>query len=429
MPTPPDGAKTHAIGARRLYFLFGLAYFAQGLGQAGGLISQPLNYYLKQGLGLNTAQVADYLAILTLPWMIKPIYGLVSDYIPLFSYRRKTWLMLVNIVAALGFLWLSDLTDAGTIVTAIMLTAFGTASSDVIIDALMVENGERTGLTARFQGIQWLWFRFAAIVTALTGGYLAALFEPASALHMAATITMLAPLSVLLASYLLVHEERSTINMLEARQTTREMIAAFRSPVLRIAAVFLTLWCLSPAFGTPLYYHMVDNLRFEQHFIGHLNALMAVGGVIGAWLFTRVFADRTITFRATFSIFAGVAGVLSYMSLAQPGENAAQIAVPINIFVGTVAQIGMLTIFSMAAAACPPRAAGFAFAALMSIYNGVEQFSAVIGSRLYDQAFDRSIAPLLWVAAISLLCCLALLPWMRRLDEDRSARQYIPVDG
>lgn len=237
---------------RRLFILFALAYFAQGLGQAGGLISQPLNYYLKVGLGLNTAQVSNYLAILTFPWVIKPLYGLISDYFPLLGYRRKTWLFVVNLLAAFGFLWLSGLTQVGTIIIALTLTAFGTAASDVIIDALMVENGKRTGMTARFQGVQWLWFKVAAILTALTGGYLASLFEPASALHIAATITMLAPLSVIIVSYLVIREERAEINLEQFRETTKSIVEALKSPTLRIAAGFLALWSFSPAFGTPL---------------------------------------------------------------------------------------------------------------------------------------------------------------------------------
>jgi hypothetical protein len=250
MPADPVGLSTGATHNRRLVFLFGLAYFAQGLGQAGGLISQPLNYYLKQGLGLSATQVSEYLAILTLPWVIKPLYGLVSDFIPLFGYRRRTWLLLVNVIAALGFLWLSGLLEAGTIVTALTLTAFGTAASDVIIDALMVENGERTGLTARFLGVQWFWFRVAAILTALTGGYLAATFQPASALHAAATITMLAPIAVVVAAYVIVREDRAEMSLSQLRETAQSMLAALRSPGLRIAAAFLALWCFSPAFGT-----------------------------------------------------------------------------------------------------------------------------------------------------------------------------------
>lgn len=409
---------TEKIYIQRLVILFALAYFAQGLGQAGGLISQPLNYYLKTGLGLDSAQVADYLAILSLPWIIKPFYGLVSDYLPLFGYRRKTWLLLVNLVAAGGFLWLSGLTQAGTIVIALVLTAFGTAASDVIIDALMVENGKRTGMIAHFQGVQWFWFKVAAIMTALGGGYLASLFEPATALHIAATITMLAPLTVIVASYLVVREERAEVSLKQFRETTKSLIEALKSPTLRIAAAFLALWCFSPAFGTPLYYHMVDNLGFDQRFIGQLNALTAVGGVAGAYIFLRFFADKTVVFRAVFSISAACAGVLAYLALAQPSANAASIAIPLNLFVGMVAQIGALTIFSMAAGACPPKAEGFAFAALMSLYNGSEQLSAVIGARLYQHVFERQLEPLLWVAAISFLLCFALVPLLRRLEKN-----------
>ena len=401
---------------RRLVFLFGLAYFAEGLSQAGGLIGQPLNFYMKEGLGFTTAQVADYLAILSIPWMIKPVYGLVSDYIPLLGYRRKTWLMVVNLCAASGFLWLSGLNDSGTLIVALTLTAFGTASSDVIIDALMVENGERTGLTARFQGVQWFWFKISAIVTALLGGYLASTFEPATALHMAATITMFAPIAVMTAGYLSIREERSEISLDKARETTRSVIEAFKTPGLQAAAAFLALWCFSPAFGTPLYYHMVDHLHFDQQFIGQLGAMTALGGVFGAFLFMRYFSRKSIAFRAVFSVFAAVAGVMVYTLLVQPHDYSAAIARPLHVFVGLVSQIGMLTVLTMAAEACPPQAAGFAFAALMSIYNGVEQFSAIIGSRLYNDVFQQSFEPLLWVAAASFMCCLALVPWLRRVE-------------
>ena len=405
---------------RRLVFLFGLAYFAQGLGQHGGLISQPLKFYLKEGLGLNPAQVSEYLSLLVIPWMIKPIYGLVTDYIPLLGYRRKAWLFLVNLLAASGFLWLTGLTDVGTIIIALVLTAFGTASSDVIIDALMVENGDRTGQIARFQGIQWLWFKVAAILTALTGGYLASIFEPATALHVAATITMLAPISVITASYFIVKEQPSTLTLEHARETTRSVIAAFKSTEIRIALAFLVLWCFSPGFGDPLYFHMVDQLQFEQQFIGQLNALTATGAVVGAFLFARYLSRQAVHQRAVIAIIAAVSGILAYMMLAQPSAYAATLAGPLNAYVGMVNQIGTLTVFALAASACPPRAAGFTFALLMSVYNGVEQFSSVIGSRLYNNVFDKAFEPLLWVAAGSLLCCLALVPLLRRLETTRA---------
>lgn len=400
---------------RRLVALFALAYFAQALSQLGGLIGQPLAYYLKAGVGLSAADVADYLAILSLPWMIKPLYGLVSDYVPLLGYRRRTWLLVVNLVAAGGFLWLAGATDLGTLLVALFLTAFGTAAADVIIDALMVESGNRTGATGRFLGVQWMGFKLGAIVTALGGGYLASLFAPATALHVAASITMAAPIAVLIANYLFVREERSRIDVAHMRATTKSLIQALRTPALRIAAVFLALWCFSPAFGTPLYYHMVDNLGFEQRFIGQLNALGAAGAIVGAWCYARYLAPRPITSTAVFSIVAAALGVLAYLALARSHPYAAVVAGPVSAVVGMTAQIGMLMILAVAATACPPRAEGFVFAALMSLYNGVEQLSAVIGARLYENVFDRTLAPLLWVAAASLLLCLLLVPMLGRI--------------
>lgn len=413
MRDPTSGAAR--LETRRLIALFALAYFAQALSQMGGLIGQPLAYYLKESIGLTATDVADYLAILSLPWMIKPVYGLVSDYLPLLGYRRKTWLFAVNLCAAAGFLWVAGASDLGTLLVALFLTAFGTAAADVIIDALMVEAGNRTGATGRFLGVQWMGFKVGAIVTALGGGYLASMFEPATALHLAATITMAAPIAVMIANYLFVREERSRIDIDQMRATTRSLIQAVRTPALRIAAAFLALWCFSPAFGTPLYYHMVDTLGFDQRFIGQLNALAATGAVVGAWLYARYLAPKRLAVSAVSSIIAATVGVLAYLALAQPHAYTTAIAGPLSVFVGMTAQIGMLMILTVAAAACPPRAEGFVFAALMSLYNGIEQLSAVLGARLYEGMFNRSLAPLLMVAAVSLLLCLLLVPALDRL--------------
>lgn len=397
-----------------MFFLFGLAYFAQSFSQMGGLISQPLNYYLKEHLGLATSGVSEYLAIASLPWVIKPLYGLVSDYLPLFGYRRKSWLMLVNLVAAGGFLLLSGLTDPAALIVALTLTAFGTAASDVIIDALMVEKGAETGLTARFLGTQWFWFKVAAVVTALAGGFLAASFKPDTALHIAATVTLLAPIAVLTASYFLVQEKPSRIELAAMKATTQSIGAAIRSPRLQLAAVFVVLWCFSPGFGAPLYFHMTDVLRFDQQFIGQLSAFTAVGGVLGAWLFGHVLARRAVAVQANIAIGAAILAVLAYLALAQPSAYAHAIAAPLHVSVGMLNQIGMLMILSVAARACPPRAEGFTFAVMMSLYNAADQLSSVVGSRLYDSVFHQALAPLLWVAAASLALCFLLVPFLSR---------------
>ena len=50
--------------------------------------------------GLSAGQVATFFAITTVPWLIKPVYGLLSDFVPLFGFHRKSYLMLTSATAA-----------------------------------------------------------------------------------------------------------------------------------------------------------------------------------------------------------------------------------------------------------------------------------------------------------------------------------------
>ena len=94
---------------RRLLLFFALVYVVEGLAQPDGLIAQPLSYYLKTSQGWKPTQIAAYTSLLYVAWIIKPLYGLISDFVPLFGYRRKSYLVLVNIAAVGGFVWATRL--------------------------------------------------------------------------------------------------------------------------------------------------------------------------------------------------------------------------------------------------------------------------------------------------------------------------------
>jgi hypothetical protein len=74
---PPSAPSPDEIGARgeirRLMLFFGAVYVVEGLGQTGGLIAQPLNYYLKEVHGWTPVEIAAALALFNLPWIIKPL--------------------------------------------------------------------------------------------------------------------------------------------------------------------------------------------------------------------------------------------------------------------------------------------------------------------------------------------------------------------
>src|SRR5208282_3701765 len=206
--SPPAGAPARDSGVtNRLLLFFALVYVVEGVGQVGGLIAQPLSFYLKQVHGWTPLQVTAYLAIFNFPWIIKPVYGAFSDFLPLFGYRRKTYLVAANLVAAGAFLWVTQLTVPSQLVWALQLTAYAMAISSTVCGAVLVENGQRLGESGRFVNQQWLWFNAAAMASAIGGGQLVQWLPPATALHTAALIVAAAPAAVLLGTLLLVQEE------------------------------------------------------------------------------------------------------------------------------------------------------------------------------------------------------------------------------
>ncbi|MBV8090325.1 MAG: hypothetical protein JO139_12270, partial [Alphaproteobacteria bacterium] len=267
---------------------FALVYVVEGLGQTGGLIAQPLNYYLKLVFGWTPVQVTAYLTILNLPWIIKPVYGIVSDFLPIFGYRRKTYLVLANAAAAVAYCWVTQITAPAQLIFVLLLTAYAMAISSTLCGAVLVENGQRSGASDAFVNQQWLWFNIAALLSGFLGGQLVERLSPATALHSAAAIIAVAPLAVVAAAWFLISEPKSHINLPEMKRTFNSLLAAFTLRELWVVGIFLFLYYLNPGFGTALYYHMTDDLKFSQEYIGILGSISSAGWIAGALLYRRL---------------------------------------------------------------------------------------------------------------------------------------------
>ena len=387
---------------------FGLVYVVEGIGQTGGLIAQPLNYYLKETFGWTPVQVTAYLTILNLPWIIKPVYGIISDFLPLFGYRRKAYLVIANAAGAGAYCWVTQITAPGQLVFALLLTAYAMAISSTLCGAILVENGQRLGASDAFVNQQWLWFNIAALASGFIGGQLVERLSPAAALHAAAAIIAVAPLAVVFTTWFLISEPKCRIDLTEMKKTFGSLLAAFSLRELWFVGAFLFLYYLSPGLGTPLYYHMTDHLKFSQEYIGILGSISSGGWIIGALLYRRFLKGITARTLLNLSILLGTLTTSAFLLL----WNEATAAF-INFFSGFAGMVAFLATLTLAADYCPQRAEGFAFAALMSITNLSAALSDNIGSFLYEHLFDRRLDPLILVSAAFTALAFAFVPMLR----------------
>ena len=392
------------VPLRRLFVFFATVYVVQGVAEPkAGLATQPIFFLLKDEMRLSAAETAAFFALIGIAWNVKPLYGLLSDLVPLLGYRRRSYLLLTTAVAALGWLALGMLPayNWGVTLAILGLTGLGLAFTDVLCDAVMVEEGKARGLTARFQSIQWAAIYGASLLAGIGGGYLSA--------HVAYNRTFLLvalfPALSFAASAWAVHEPRTRFDRATVRATAAALRRGVRSRPLWRAAAFILLWNFSPSFGVPLEYHMVDTLGITKIQLGVLASLGSGAAMLGAVVFGRYATRLALRPLLNVAVAIGVAGTLAYYGLVGWWS-----AVALTLTVSFVSAVALLATLDLAARAVPRHAEGTFFAALMSVSNLGSTGGESVGGQLY------ALVGLPWLIAVSAAAtaaCWLLVPWMR----------------
>ncbi len=386
--------------AKRLALLFGIVYFAQGMYD---LPTQTLTLVLKERFGLGAGQAATFFLIATIPWYIKPLYGLISDFVPLVGRRRQSYLLVSSGLAALSGATLATLGDHtyAMLLMFVTLMGLGLAYTDVMVDALMVETGRAHGLTGAFQSVQWAAIYSASIIVGLLGGQLAGQRN----LHVAFAIAACFPVVSFLMTLLFIREPRAAADRAAFQRTLTAIRHALRERDVWLVAGFTLFWTFSPSFGPAFLYYQTDVLKFSQEFIGLLLALNAVGFVIGALIYAPLSRRVPLKRLIVVSIGAATAATLGY--LLYQSATAALIIDPVFGVIGMITQLAFL---DLAAKACPPRVEASFFALQMSVYNLGVKGSQITGGYLYDVL---GFAPLVLISAAMTALAWLLVPLVK----------------
>ncbi|HVY18261.1 MAG TPA: MFS transporter [Rhodopila sp.] len=398
---------TAKSATRRVMWFFAIVYAVEGIGQAkAGILGQPITYYLKQVMGWEPVQISASLAVLDVPWVIKPLWGAISDFVPLFGYRRRTWLVAANLLGIGAFAWVAILGGGTLLVPALVVTALAMAVSSTLCGALLVETGQKHNGSASFVNQQWLWFNIAQMLAVLLAGWLIEVMSPSGALRASAWIAAVAPMAII-GSVWMIEEDRAAIDLASLRVRFVALLTAFRTRNLYLVMGFLFLYYFSPGFGTPLYFVMTDQLHFSQGFIGILSSIGAGGWILGGLLHKTALTKLSHPALLRLSILGGVVATLAYLLLVGPVS-----AVLISILGGVTSMIAFIATLSLAADSCPEGAEGFAFAGMMSILNLAQPLGDTLGSVLYEHVFDHRLPALIVVSAVATGLVIFLVPYM-----------------
>ena len=278
-----DTGRPRAAGVAGAYFFFAALYFVQSVGDpTSGLIAQPVRSLLRSW-GESPAALGALMALLAVPWTIKPVFGLLSDFVPLFGSRRRNYLLLANGGAALSLLLLAFVPIApGSLwlLFALLLpTTMAIALGDVIVDALMVEKGQPLGLTGRFQSIQWAAANAALLLTGVLGGYVAEERLQSVAFALCGVLWVFA--FAVAWRYAGDHED-AHLDAASLSETGAALLGVLRDKLFLAVCALLTLWSFNPVWGSVLYVHMTEDLGFSEQDFGNVTSAFFLGSLIGS---------------------------------------------------------------------------------------------------------------------------------------------------
>lgn len=400
---PPAGATPPGQIQRSLFFI-AYAAFITTLAQDKVLGALPIRLWLKNHLHADAPALAGFLFWAGLAWYAKPIFGLVVDAFPLLGTRRRSYMILSAILAALSWLVVSlGQGSYGAFLGGTILLGIFMVFGSTIMGALLVEAGQKYGATGRVSAVREVVQNGCFIITGPIGGYLAG-----KAFGLTAGIGAGLLLSLAAVAYVYLPEKpvaRRNEHVWSDARTQLKII--FASRTLWAAAGLIVLFFFSPGFTTPLLYRQQDMLHFNDKFIGTLTlvdgiALVAGGALYG--LVCRRFSLRTLLM---VGIVCYGGSALLYLGY-HPNKTG---AIEIEILAQFLQGVGVLPLYDLATRATPRGGEGMGYALMMSARN-IALFGADwVGSELlkkYHLPWDT----LVWLNAGTTLVCLLLVPFL-----------------
>ena len=138
-PPPPAAAPDDARRIRHLMFYFGMVSWSKASARPTASSRNRSSTTSRRSI-LDAGPGHRHAHGIKFPWIIKPIYGLVSDFVPFFGYRRKSYLSLADLVTTSAYLVAAHMEAPSRLLFVLLLTAYAMA----IASACAARSSSRT---------------------------------------------------------------------------------------------------------------------------------------------------------------------------------------------------------------------------------------------------------------------------------------------
>jgi hypothetical protein len=350
---------------------------ATSLAQTQLLAIIPLRNLLKNELHVDRAANAAFFFWLTIPWFLKPIFGIVTDAFPLFGSRRRSYILITTMLTVTS--WLAIIVTPhryGALLLVCLLINTFMMMASTVVGGYMVETAQAISGSGRLSAVRMFVQQGSYIISGPVAGFLASIAFGWTATACASVMFLLVP-----ATIWFLHEQPSQVDsQLLLANARKQLVKIGNAGTMWAASGLLALFYIAPGLQTALFYKQQNDLHLNTQAQGILQMLGGIGCVVAAVVYGFLCRRFNLRQLLVACLVMGTLANLVYLFYSSAGR--AQMCETFNGFGYTLAELSLM---DLAVRATPAGSEGLGFALMMSVRNFALYGTDWIGSKLLDK--------------------------------------------
>ncbi|KAI9118302.1 hypothetical protein K1719_010634 [Acacia pycnantha] len=301
-------------------------FLVYGLGQgfSGSFFKVVSDYYWKDVQKVQPSAVQLYAGLYFIPWVMKPVWGILTDTFPVRGYRRRPYFVLAGVLGLVSGLTIAVQANLPVVVALLCLVGVSAsmAIADVTIDACIARNSiEVRSLAPDLQSLCGFCSSTGALIGFLTSGFFVHHLGPQGSLG----ILAIPPALFVVLGFVIYedklsssHHGKKQVIMEKVGSTIRSMWQTIMYPQVWRPSLYMFL-SLTLNFSTHEghFYWYTDpkaGPAFSQEFVGMIYAIGAVGSILGVLIYHKTLKDlpfRNLLFYA--QLLYAISGMLDLL--------------------------------------------------------------------------------------------------------------------
>jgi len=362
-----------AVPFWRASFVVMIGVVATTLAQDKVLARIPLRNLLKNDLQLDRTGMATFVFATGFAWYLQPLFGAVIDAFPVFGSRRRSYMVIGSVLAALGWATTGLMPhDYGPLSAAMTLTSCALVLVSCATGGLLVETAQARDAAGKLAGIRQATNSLCFLVGAPVSGYLAGVAFGWTALACALIAASMVPVAMI---------------FLQERPLPAQPVSALwhqlrtigRARPMWAAGAIMLMFFIAPGTESALFFRQQNDLHMTTGVQGWIVFAAYLAGIVTALVYTRL--CRRFTLRSLLLIGIGANACTQLMYLFY---NSIPAAFAIEAINGSGFALAELAFLDLAARATPRGSESLGYALMISVRTFALFGTDIIGANLLD---------------------------------------------